>query len=57
LNLKGCAGIGPQLVTPLVISGLADLLRGADFCHGSALKSLDDKHRFDLGVPLTLSHG
>ena len=55
--LKRVGGMGEELVTPLVILGLAELVLAANLGHRFALEPLEHDHGFGLGIPLPHLHG
>jgi hypothetical protein len=49
--------MGQELVAPLVIQGLADLMLSTDFCHRLTLQALKHNHDLRFGVPFSSVHG
>jgi hypothetical protein len=57
MDLEGFGGMGQELIAPLVVLGLIDLVLGAPFGYGLPLETLKDNHRFGLGIPFPTWHG
>jgi hypothetical protein len=57
MALKGLGCIRQELVPPLVVLGLADLVLVTDFGDRLALEAFDHDQGFRLGIPLALLHG
>jgi hypothetical protein len=57
MDLKGFGGMGQALIAPLVVLGLTDLMRSAEFGDRLALEALNDDHRYGVGIPFPSSHG
>jgi hypothetical protein len=57
VDLKGLGGMRQELVPPLVILGLTDLVFMAQFRHGCPLEAFKYDHRFGFGIPLASVHG
>jgi hypothetical protein len=57
LDCKGPRSLRENLVAPLIIEGWADVVRMTQCRHGSALKTLKDALRFQVGIPCSSVHG
>lgn len=55
--LKRLGGIGEELVTPLFILGLTELVLATKFGNRLALELLEHDHGFGLGIALPHLHG
>jgi hypothetical protein len=57
VDLKGLGGMRQELVPPLVILGLTDLVFVAKFRQGFPLEAFKYDHRFGFGISFASVHG
>lgn len=57
MDLKGFRGMGRELVPPLIILGLTDLMLITAFRDGLPLEALKHNPRFGFGIPFPSVHG
>lgn len=56
MDLKSLGSMGQELVPPLIVQRLGDLVLIANLGHRFAFEALDHDHGFGLRIPFTFSH-
>jgi hypothetical protein len=57
MDLKGVGGMGQELIAPLVVLGLTELMLMAEVRDGLSLEALKHDYGLGFGIPFSSLHG